>query len=79
MARPPRLPTVTGRDVVGALERGGFSVIRIKGSHHFVRHDQDPTRQSVVPVHGNEDLGRPILRKILSDVGLTPEEFIDLL
>ena len=74
-----RLPMVTGRDVVRALERGGFSVIRIKGSHHFIRHDTDPTRQTVVPVHGSEDLGRPILRKILTDVGMTPEEFMDLL
>ena len=74
-----RLPMVTGRDVVRALERGGFSVIRIKGSHHFIRHDTDPTRQTVVPVHGSEDLGRPILRKILNDVGMTPEEFMDLL
>ena len=74
-----RLPTVSGRDVVRALERGGFSVIRIKGSHYFVRHLSDKTRQTVVPVHGSEDLGRAILRKILTDVGLTPEEFIDLL
>lgn len=57
-----RLPVVTGRQVVRALERGGFSVLRVKGCHHFVRHDVDPTRQTVVPVHGNEDLGRPILR-----------------
>jgi predicted RNA binding protein YcfA (HicA-like mRNA interferase family) len=74
-----RLPTLTGRQVLRALERGGFSVIRIKGSHHFVRHDVDPTRHTVVPVHGNEDLGRPLLRKILSDVSLTVDEFIPLL
>ncbi len=74
-----RLPIVTGPDVVRALERGGFSVIRIRGSHHFVRHDGDPTRQTVVPVHGSEGLGRPILRKILNDVGLTVEGFIGLL
>ena len=74
-----RLPVVTGRQVVRALERGGFSVLRVKGSHHFVRHDVDPTRQTVVPVHGNEDLGRPILRKILQDVAMSIEKFIDLL
>jgi predicted RNA binding protein YcfA (HicA-like mRNA interferase family) len=59
-----RLPTVTGREVVPALQRAGFSVIRIKGSHHFLRHDHDATRQTVVPVHGNEDLGRPLLREV---------------
>jgi predicted RNA binding protein YcfA (HicA-like mRNA interferase family) len=74
-----RLPTLTGREVVRVLQRAGFSVIRIKGSHHFLRHDRDPRRQTVVPVHGNEDLGRPLLRKILKDAGLTVDEFISLL
>ncbi|MBS0241550.1 MAG: type II toxin-antitoxin system HicA family toxin [Proteobacteria bacterium] len=74
-----RLPVVTGRQVVRALTRGGFSVVRIKGSHHFLRHDTDPSRQTVVPVHGSEDLGRALLGKILRDVGLTIEEFAELL
>ncbi len=74
-----RLPVVTGRQVIRALERGGFKVIRIKGSHHFLRHPDDPTRQTVVPVHGSEDLGRAMLRKILNDLGLTVAEFIALI
>jgi predicted RNA binding protein YcfA (HicA-like mRNA interferase family) len=28
-----------------------------------------------MPVHGSEDLGRPLLRKIVKDVGMTVEEF----
>ena len=74
-----RLPVVSGKQVIKALERAGFRVIRIKGSHHFLRHAQDAARQTVVPVHGNEDLGRPLLRKILSDAGLTAYEFEKLL
>jgi predicted RNA binding protein YcfA (HicA-like mRNA interferase family) len=35
--------------------------------------------ETVLPVHGNEDLGRPLLRKILKDAGLTFDEFIALL
>ena len=63
-----RLPIVSDREVVRALERCGF-----------VRRETDPSRQTVVPVYGSEDLGRPILRKNLNDVRLTPEEFRDLL
>ena len=74
-----RLPVVTGRQLLRALQRGGFKVLRVKGSHHFVRHEFDPARQTVVPVHGNEDLGRPILRKILQDVSLSIDEFVALL
>ena len=73
-----RLPVMSGRQVVRVLERGDFVVIRTKGSHHVMRHVTDPTRTTVVPVHGNEDLGRPLLRKILSDVCLTVDEFIAL-
>ncbi len=43
-----RLPIVTGPQVVRALERGGF-VIRIKGSHHFLRHSDDPTTKPWFP------------------------------
>lgn len=75
----PRLPVLAGRDIVRALERAGFQVIRIKGSHHFLRHVADPSRQTVVPVHGSEDLGRPLIRKIIKDVGLTVDEFVALL
>jgi len=32
-----KLPTLTGREVVVALERAGFSVIRTRSSHHFHR------------------------------------------
>ena len=74
-----RLPSLTGKQVVRALERGGFAVIRIKASHHFLRHRHDATRQTVVPVHSSDDLGRAILHKILKDVGLTSDEFIALL
>ena len=73
-----RLPVLSGRQVVRALERGGFIVIRTKGSHHVMRHRADPTRTTVVPVYGHEDLGRPLLRKILSDVCLTVDEFVTL-
>ena len=74
-----RLPTLTGRQVVHALERGDFSVVRIKGSHHVVQHGTDPTRRTVVPVHGNQDLGRGLLKQILVDLDLTEVEFLDLL
>jgi len=44
-----------------------------------MRHSGDPSRQTVVPVHGSEDLGRAIVGKILRDVSLTADEFSALL
>jgi predicted RNA binding protein YcfA (HicA-like mRNA interferase family) len=46
------LPALSGRAVIAALERAGFEVIRTKGSHQFLRHRDDPSRQTVVPVIG---------------------------
>jgi predicted RNA binding protein YcfA (HicA-like mRNA interferase family) len=40
------LPALPGRAVIAALERAGFEVVRIKGSHHFLRHRNDPSRQT---------------------------------
>jgi predicted RNA binding protein YcfA (HicA-like mRNA interferase family) len=72
------LPALQGRDVIAALERGGFEVIRTKGSHRFLRHRNDPSRQTVVPVHRN-DLPLGTLRAILRQARLTPAQFLNLL
>jgi predicted RNA binding protein YcfA (HicA-like mRNA interferase family) len=33
-----KLPALTGPEVIQALERDGFSVVRTRGSHHFLGH-----------------------------------------
>jgi predicted RNA binding protein YcfA (HicA-like mRNA interferase family) len=38
--RPRRLPALAADDVVRALERAGFRVHRIKGSHHHLRNPE---------------------------------------
>jgi len=72
-----RLPRLRGRQVIAALRRAGFSIIRIRGSHHFMRHADG--RATVVPVHAGETTGPGLLSQILADVEMTPEELRDLL
>jgi predicted RNA binding protein YcfA (HicA-like mRNA interferase family) len=72
------LPALPGRAVITALERAGFEVIRTKGSHHFLRHRGDPSRQTVVPVHRN-DLPHGTLGAILRQARLSRAQFLDLL
>jgi predicted RNA binding protein YcfA (HicA-like mRNA interferase family) len=72
------LPALSGRSVIAALQRAGFEVIRSKGSHHFLRHRNDPTRQTVVPVH-RRDLPSGTVTAILRQAGLSRAEFLDLL
>jgi predicted RNA binding protein YcfA (HicA-like mRNA interferase family) len=50
-----RLPRVSGKEVVRALERAGFAVQRVRGSHVFLKHSDG--RVTSVPVHSRETLG----------------------
>jgi predicted RNA binding protein YcfA (HicA-like mRNA interferase family) len=72
-----KLPTLKGTEVVRALERCGFAISRIKGSHHIMEHSDG--RRTVVPVHAGKDIKRGLLRKIIDDAGMTLSEFIALL
>ena len=74
-----RLPVVNGKEVVRALNRAGFVVERIVGSHHVLVHPEDPRRAVTVPVHGGRDLKPGTLRAIIRQTGLTVEEFGRLL
>ena len=76
MTKPPSLKAV---DVIRALERGGFVVVRTAGSHHRLVHRTDPTRATTVPVHKGRDLPKPFVRAIIKQAGLTVDEFLDLL
>jgi predicted RNA binding protein YcfA (HicA-like mRNA interferase family) len=72
-----RLPRITGSELIRALRREGFEVVRVKGSHHFLRHGDG--RATVVPVHAGDTIGPGLLTSILSDVGITRDKLIDLL
>jgi predicted RNA binding protein YcfA (HicA-like mRNA interferase family) len=69
----PRLPQLSSREVIRLLEGHGFSLERQSGSHAVYRHPDG--RWTTVPIHGKRDIGRGLLRRILKDAGLTPEDF----
>lgn len=72
-----RLPTLRAGDIIRVLKFLGFSEARTRGSHVFFRHSDG--RTTVVPKHGNEDIGRGLLRQIIREIKVTPEEFLKLL
>ncbi len=72
------LPVVRPRQLIRALERAGFFVHHIRGSHHYLRHPERPGLMITVPYH-NRDLKRGTLRAILRQAGLTADELRDLL
>jgi len=72
-----RLPALTGNDLITALIKAGFEVVRIKGSHHYLRHADG--RATVVPVHAGETIGPGLMIKILGDCELTRDDLKNLL
>ncbi len=73
----PRYSAVTGKRLIVALQRAGFLIQRVKGSHHFFRHPDG--RTTVIPVHSGESLGPGLLAKVLRDVEITRNELEELL
>ena len=71
------IPAMTGKEVISALKRAGFTVARVKGSHHFLVNSDG--RRTVVPVHGKETIGKGLFAQILRDCQLTVNDFLDLL
>ena len=71
----PRLPMLKARDLIRALKLLGFVPVRQTGSHIFFKHPDG--RATVVPQHGGADIGRGLLRAILNEIEIDPDEFLN--
>jgi predicted RNA binding protein YcfA (HicA-like mRNA interferase family) len=71
----PRLPILSGRAIIKALTKAGYEEVRQRGSH--VRLWRAGKKSLTVPDHKVVGLG--LLKKILRDAELSPEEFAKLL
>jgi predicted RNA binding protein YcfA (HicA-like mRNA interferase family) len=70
-----KLPSLKPRKVIRALERNGFYVHHTTGSHYILK--KGALRVTVA--YHNKDLKPGTLSSIISQSGLTVEEFLDLL
>ena len=71
----PKLPRPSGEEMIRFLLAQGFSVVRIRGSHHVLARHQ---LRTTVPVHGGLTLKIGTLRGILRDIDLGAAEFARL-
>ncbi|KQC04985.1 MAG: type II toxin-antitoxin system HicA family toxin [Methanomicrobiaceae archaeon] len=72
----PKLPALTPQKIIKILEKRGFVLSRIKGSHHLFYHPETK-RRVVVPVH-KRDLPAGTLLEILKQAGIDRDEILDL-
>lgn len=70
-----RLPLLNAREMVKILNKLGFELKRQEGSHMFFEHLDG--RTTVIPNHGNEDIDRGLLNKIIKhDLQMSREDFM---
>ena len=60
-----KLPVISGKDFIKILQKAGFIITRINGSHHRMKHPDG--RITTIPVHKNDPLPKGLLRKILRE------------
>lgn len=74
----PELPVVTGAQCIRAFEKVGFSVDRIRGSHHVM---VKPGHRFVltVPVHGRRALAKGTLKALIRAAAMSIADFVELL
>ena len=72
------LPAVSGRQLVRALQRADFVLLRQKGSHvSLEKRSADGYWRTVVPLH--REIRPGTLSDILNQTGLSKEELAELL
>lgn len=68
----PKVPPLTSKEVIRILEKNGFELDRVSGSHHIYIHPESKHRV-IVPFH-RKDLPRGTLLEILRQAGIKPDE-----
>jgi len=73
-----KLPVLNAKQIIAVLERLGFQHRKLGATSHR-RYVHPDGRKTTIPVHPGQDIGRGLLRKILKDIEMAPEEFNKLL
>lgn len=68
-----RLRLVPYRQLAEVAQAAGFAWIRREGSHSMFRNASGQI--VVIPDHGSQVIVRPLLRKIIRDLGISTDEY----
>jgi predicted RNA binding protein YcfA (HicA-like mRNA interferase family) len=70
-----KIPVLKPQEIVRLLEAKGFVEVRQRGSHKQFHHPDG--RATTVPYHAGRDVAPVLLKQIIKDVEMTPEEFFN--
>ena len=71
-----KLPHLSGKEMAKLVEKLGFKRVHQVGSHAKYAHPDG--RVTIIPIHGNEEIGPGLTNEIIKKIGITREEFIRL-
>jgi predicted RNA binding protein YcfA (HicA-like mRNA interferase family) len=61
---------LSGKDLAKAIERHGWVLLRVNGSHHVYGKRGSVVRLSI-PIHGNHPLKKGLFRHLVKQAGLS--------
>ncbi len=73
----PKLPNLTGGELVRALQRAGFLLQHIRGSHQIMKHPDG--RRASIPVHASQSLKPGLLLGVLRRLNMTVDDLRNFL
>jgi len=74
----PKLPVISGKELIRALKKAGFVEVRHRGSHVSLQKiTAEKNFKTVVPLH--KELAKGTLLDILQQAGLSKDELIEFL
>lgn len=75
----PRFPAATSDDVLRVARKLGFDFSRQAGTSHAIFKRASDKRRIVIPIHPGKTIKRKTLLSIIKDLGISQEEFRDLM
>jgi predicted RNA binding protein YcfA (HicA-like mRNA interferase family) len=67
------MKSISGKELAKILEKRGWNLLRVQGSHHIYGKTESDVRLSV-PVHKNQTLKIGLLKHLLKQAGLIEED-----
>ena len=74
----PKLPILSGSDVVKVLSKMGYSHMRTRGSHAIMK-KQTAERSTTIPVPLHKELAKGTLKSIMRQTGIDLERLLGLI
>jgi len=71
----PKLPRLTAKQLIGKLKEQGYVLYASEGSHQHFVHPQKPGKITI-PVHSGKIIGPGLLKAILRQAKLKPEDIL---